>query len=108
MERYECKIHGLTLAKRKVFDKLFQHHDRQLVQDDGARAMSPESKFAKELAIIKGAAEDKADMAANLTTAKRVQFQFRISNGETEATTWNLADQERVTNQLKRVIYGIP
>jgi len=56
---------------------------------------------------MKAAAEDKAYCAANMTTNKRLQFQIRLSDAETEATTWSLADTERVTNQLEREIYGI-
>jgi len=42
-----------------------------------------------------------------MTTAKRLQFQNRLSDGETEAMTCSLADLERVTIQLEREIYGI-
>jgi hypothetical protein len=56
---------------------------------------------------MKPAAEDEAYGAANMTADKRLQFQIRLSDAETEATTWSLADTERVTNQLEREIYGI-
>ena len=56
---------------------------------------------------MKAAAEDEAYGAANITADKRLQFQIRLSNAETAATTWSLADTERVTNQLEREIYGI-
>jgi len=36
-----------------------------------------------------------------------MQFQNRLSDAETEATTWSLADSERVTNQLEREIHVI-
>ena len=42
-----------------------------------------------------------------MTADKRLQFQIRVSDAETDATTWSLADMERVTNQLEREIYGI-
>ena len=46
---------------------------------------------------MKTAAEDEAYRAANMTTYKRLQFHNRLSDGGTEATTWSLADTERVT-----------
>jgi len=56
---------------------------------------------------MKAAAEDEAYGAAYMTADKRLQFQICLSNAETEAMTWSLADTERVTNQLEREIYGI-
>ena len=56
---------------------------------------------------MKAAAEDEAYGAANMTADKRLHVQIRLSDAETEATTWSLADTERVTNQLEREIYGI-
>jgi len=38
---------------------------------------------------------------------KQLQFQIRLADAETEATTWSLADTECVTTQLEREIYGI-
>ena len=107
IERLEHKIHQVTPAKRRLFDKLFQCHERQLLQEVGTKATGPRSKFANELALKITAAEEKAYGAANMTTDKRVQFQIRLSDAETEATTWSMADTERVTNQLEREIYGI-
>jgi hypothetical protein len=97
----------VTPAKRKLFDKLFQCYERQLLQDVGTKATGPRSKFAIELAQKIFAAKDETYGAANMTADKRLQFQIRLSNAETVATTWNLADKERVTNQLEREIYGI-
>jgi hypothetical protein len=42
-----------------------------------------------------------------MTANKRLQFRLRLSDAETEATTWSLPDTERVTIQLEREIYGI-
>jgi len=42
-----------------------------------------------------------------MTTSKQLQFPICLSDAETEATTFSLADMERVTNQLGREIYGI-
>jgi len=41
-----------------------------------------------------------------MTTDKRLQFQIRLSNAQTEATAWSLADTEWVTIQLQKEIYG--
>jgi len=106
-ERLEHEIHQATPAKRKLFDKLFQNHERQLLQEVGAKATGPRSKFAKQLALMKTAAEDEAYGAPNLTADKRLQFQNRLSDAGTEASTWSLADSERITIQLEREIYGI-
>jgi hypothetical protein len=97
----------VTPAKRKLFDKLFQRHKRQLLQEVGTKATGPRSNFAKELAPKKTAAEDEAYGAANMTANKRLQFWLRLSDAETETTTWSLADTERVTIQMEREIYGI-
>jgi len=107
IERLECEIHLVTPAKRKHFDKLFECHERQLLQEVGTKATSPRNKFGKDLALMKAAADDEAYGAANRTTDKQLQFQIRISDAETEATPWSLADTERVTKQLEREIYGI-
>jgi len=103
----EREIHQLTPSKHKLFDKLFQCHKRQLLQEVGTKATGPRSKFAKELALKKTAAEHEAYGAANMTAIKRLQFRIHLSDAETEATTWSLADTEHVTNQLEREIYGI-
>ena len=101
------QIHQLTAVRRKVFDKLFQPHERQLLQEVETKAPSPRSIFAKEHIIRKAAAEDKAYGEAYMTTDKRLQFQIRLSDAEAEATTWSLAGTARVTNQLEREMYGI-
>jgi len=107
IERLEREIHQVTPAKCKLFDKLFERHERQQLQEVGTKATGPRSKFAKDLALMKAAAEDEAHGATIMTADKRLQFQIRLSDGETEATTWSLADMEWVTNQLQREIYGI-
>jgi hypothetical protein len=43
------------------------------------------------------AAKNKAYMAANITANKRQQVQIRLSDAETEATTWSFADTVWVT-----------
>jgi hypothetical protein len=100
LERLERNIHQVTPAKCKLFDRLFQCHERTLLQEVGTKTTSPRSKFAKELALKKIATEDKAYEAANIAADLGLQFQIHLSNAETEATTWSLADTERVTTQL--------
>ena len=107
IERLECQIHQVIPPERKLFDKLFKRHDRWLLQEVGAMLTGPRSKFAKEHATMKTAAKHTAYRAANMTTNKPLQFQIRISDPETDATTWSLADMEQVTNQLESEIYGI-
>jgi len=53
------------------------------------------------------AAEDDAYRVAKMTADMQLQFQNCLSNADTEATTWSLADTAHVTNQLEREIYGI-
>jgi hypothetical protein len=77
------------------------------MQEVGTKAISPRSKFRKELALKTTATEDGAYGAANMTANKRLQFEACLSAAETEATTWILADMDGVTNQLEREIYGI-
>ena len=89
----EREIHQVTPAKCKLLNKLFQHHQRQLLQEVGTRATGPQSKFAQELAIMETAAKDEAHGAVNMTYNKQLQFQIHQSNAETEATTWSLADR---------------
>jgi len=107
IERLESDIHQVTPAKRKLFDKLFQHPKRQLLQEVGTKATGPRSTFAKKLAQIKTAPEEAVYEAVNMTANKRVEFQVRLSDAETEATTWSIADKDCIANQLEREIYGI-
>ena len=87
IKRLECKIHQVTPAKPKVFDNIFQHHERQLLQTVGTKATVPRSLFAEHLSLIKTAAEDDAYRAANMTADNQLQFQIDLSNAETGATT---------------------
>jgi hypothetical protein len=107
IERLECKIHQVTPAKRKLFDKVFHCHEQQLLQEVGTKATGPRSNFAKELALQKTATADKAYKAANMTADKRLQFRVRLSDAETKATTCSFADTELVTVQREREINGI-
>jgi len=49
IKQLEREIHQMTTVKRKLFDKLFQHHERQLLQEVGTKAIGPRSIFAKNL-----------------------------------------------------------
>jgi hypothetical protein len=94
-------------VKHNLCDKLFQHHQQQLLQEVGTKATGPRSTFAKKLAQMKTAAEEEVYRAGNMTTDKRAEFQVRLSEAETEATTWSIADTDRIVSQLEREIYGI-
>jgi hypothetical protein len=107
IERLEYKIHLVTPAKCQVFDKLFQLHVRQLLQDVGTKTTAPRSKFPKELALIKASFEDQADWVATITADKQPQVWVRLSDAGTDAMTWRLADMEPVTYQREREIDGI-
>jgi len=107
MERLEREIHQMTPVKYKLFDKLFQHHERQLLQEVGTKATGPRSIFAKNLAQMRTAAEEVVYRVVNMTADQRVEFQVHLSDAETEATTWSLADIDRIVSQLQREIYGI-
>jgi len=76
------------------------------LQKDGTKATGPRSIFAKQSAPMKTTAKDEAYGAASMTAYMRVQFQISLSNAETGATTWCLADTEYFTMQLERSIYS--
>jgi len=58
IKRLKRKIHQVTPAKCKLFNKLFQSPERRQLQEVGTKATGPRSKFAPELAVMKTAAED--------------------------------------------------
>jgi hypothetical protein len=60
----------VTPAKRKLLDKLFQHRERQLLQEVGTKVIGPRRKFAKELPLKITAPKDKAYRVANMTANK--------------------------------------
>ena len=106
IECLECKIHQVTPVKCKLFNKSFQHHESQQLQEVRTKAIGPRRIFAKQLGVMKTAAAEEADGAANMTADKWLEFQNRLWHAETEATTWSLANPECVTNQLEKEIYG--
>jgi hypothetical protein len=107
IERLQCEIHQVTPAKCKFFNTLLQWHKQQPLREVGTKTTGLRCKLAKELALKKTAAKDEAYGAANMTANKRLQFRIRLSDAESEATTWSLADTEHVTNQLEREICDI-
>jgi len=107
IERLEREIHQMTPVKPELFDKLFQHHERQLSHDVGTKATGPRSIFANKLAQMQTAADEEVYGAVIMTADKHVEFQVRLSDAETEATTLSLAAIDRIVSQLEGEIYGI-
>jgi len=95
-------MHQVTPAKRMLFEKLFQHHERHLLQEVGTKATSPRTIFAKTLVQMKTAAVEQAYRAVNMTADKHVQVQVFLSAAEIEATTWRIADTDCVVIQFER------
>jgi hypothetical protein len=96
----EREIHLVTPTKCKLFDKSFQYHKRQLLQEVGTKATSPRSTLAKKRAQMETASEEYVYGMATMTTDKFVEFQVHLSNAETEATTLRIADTYCVANRL--------
>jgi len=107
IEHLEREIHPVTPVKRTLFKKLFQYHERCLLQEVGTKASGLRSIFAKQLALMKTAAEEKAYGVASLTANNQLHFHNHLSDAEVPATSWSVADTERVTFHLEREIYGI-
>ena len=94
-------------VKREPFDKLFQHHKRPLFQEVMSKVSSPRSTFAKKHVQMKTAAEEEIYGVVDMTADKHVEFLVRLSNAETEATIWSIADTDSIVSQLEREIYGM-
>ena len=77
------------------------------MQEVGTKATGPRSTFDKKHAEIQTAAKGEVDRAANMTADKRLEYQIRLSDAETEATTRSIADTDHIVSQLEREIYGI-
>jgi len=56
---------------------------------------------------MKTVAEEEVDGGVNMTTDKHVEFQVRLCDAETKATTRSLADIDRIMSLLEREMYGI-
>jgi len=107
IEQLEREMHQVTPAKCNLFDKLSQHDQRQLLQQVATKAAGLRRIFAKILAQTKTAAEHEGYGVANMTADNRVAFQVHLTDDQTKATTWSIADTDRVANQLEWEIYGI-
>jgi len=107
IERLDREIHQMTPVKRKSFKKLFQHHERELLEEVGTKATGPKSKVAKKFSQMKTTAEEGVYGAINMTADKSAEFQVSLSGSGTEATTWSIADTDRIVSHLEREIYGI-
>jgi hypothetical protein len=77
------------------------------LREVGTRVTGPRSTFAKNLAQIKTATEEEVSGVTNMAAENRVKFDVHISYAETEATTWSIADTDRIVHQPKREIYSI-
>jgi len=101
------KIHQVTPAKRKLFDKLYQHHEQQLLQEVGTKAIGPRSIFAKKTCSNEDCWGKRGLWAVNMTADMCVQFQVCLSDVEIEDTPWSIADTNCIVNQLEREICDI-
>jgi len=106
-ERLEHETDQVTPVQCELFNKLFQHHERQLLQEVGTRATGPRSTFTTQLVQLKTAEQHEVYGAANMTADKCVECQVRLSNAENEATTGSIADTDLAANLLEREIHGI-
>jgi len=99
-EQLERKFHQLTFVKCKLFDKLFQYHLQQLLQEVGTMATGPRSSFAKKLIQTRTTTEEDISGVGNMTADKHVEFQVCLSNAETEATIWSEVHMDHIVSQL--------
>jgi hypothetical protein len=53
---------------------------------------------------MKTVAEEEVYGAVNMTPDKREEFRLCLSDAETEATTWSIADIHPIVSQLEREI----
>ena len=88
------QIQHVTSAKCKHFDKLFQHHQQQLLAEVGTVATGPRRTFPTKLVHRRSAAEEEVYGVVNITANKRVEFHVSLSDAATEAITWTIADME--------------
>jgi len=107
IEQLKRENHQVTPVKRKFFKGLFQHHKWQQLQEVGTKATGPRSTFGKKLPQMKTAAEQEVYGMANKTADKRVEFRVSLSDDQTEAASWSIADIDLIRNQLEREIYCI-
>jgi len=86
------------------FNKLFSHHEQQLLQVVRTKATGLRSTFDKSHPQMKTAAEEEVSGLVNMTTNNRVQFEVRPSDAETNGTIGSIADMNRVESQLQTEI----
>jgi hypothetical protein len=55
---------------------------------------------------MKTAAKEEVYGAVNMTAHKHVEFPVRLSDAESEASTWMIADTDRIANQLETKLYA--
>jgi predicted protein tyrosine phosphatase len=103
----EREIHQVTPPKHKLFVTLLQNQKQQLLKEVRTKAIGPRIIFAKEHAQRITATKDEAYGAANITADRRLHFQLRLSDIETDATPWSLTNKEHIAYQLGRKITGI-
>jgi len=56
---------------------------------------------------MKTVAKDEVYGAVTVTADKGVEFQIRLSNAETKATTWSVTYMDRIVSHLEREIDSI-
>jgi hypothetical protein len=56
---------------------------------------------------MKTSAAEEVYGAVNIAVNNHVEFQICLSDAETEATTWSIADTDHIVNKLEREIYNI-
>jgi len=95
----------LSNARCSIND--FQYDEQQLLQDLGTKPTCPRSSFAKKRATMITTAEEEVYGAANMTANKSVEFRIHLSDAETKATTWSIADTDRMASHIPRQIHGI-
>jgi len=107
IEKFERVIRLMPPVTHKLFSKLFQHLELQLLQEVGTMTTSPRSTYVKRFAPMKTLAGDEVSGAVNITADICMDFRLYLSNAETEATTWSLAKKNHIVSQAEREIYGI-
>lgn len=100
----ESELRQVAPLQCELFNESFQHLVRQLFQEDGTKAISPQVIFAKTLTQMNTAADDDVGDAANMTPKMCEEFRLHWSNAETKSTTWLIACMDSITNQLGRDI----
>jgi len=88
----------------KLFNKLFQLHQLQLLQKVGTKPISSRSRISKTTCSNENCRKTFNLQGSNLNIIKHVQFQVYSSNAETGGTAWCTTDMDCTANPLERVI----